>query len=119
MCLSRLLPLVTHSVSGSCEAPAVDIRPSLFSVVECIYSNAVPTTQHQTGSCLKPSGGALLKCHMLSSPSRSALRKVYEHDDTPAKTMVLCVCKINTLSTERMQSAPFRSEGGSTTVDEV
>lgn len=75
--------------------------------------------QHQTGNCLKPSCDAPLKCHMLSSLSRSALRKVYEHDDTPAKTMVLCVCKVNTLSTERRRSATFCSEGGSTTVDEV
>lgn len=44
MRLSRLLPSVTHSVSGSCEAPAVGIRPSLFSVVECIYSNGVSTS---------------------------------------------------------------------------
>ena len=47
------------------------------------------------------------------------MRKIYEHDDTPAKTMVLCVCKINAGSVERTKNAPSSSEGGSNTVNEV
>ena len=31
---------------------------------------------------------------MLPLCHRSALRKIFEHDDTPAKTMVLCVSKV-------------------------
>ena len=34
---------------------------------------------------------------VISPPFRSALRRIFEHDDSPGKTMVLCVSRIHSV----------------------